>query len=292
MRRFLLNTHPFSFLLETDSRLVCSNLKRMYGDRVDAVDAKSDVINFNYFLRLKGHSNILARYLRPQAQFFCDQREPFLPMAYDKGYAMLEWGMNWVIASHEVRYTLIHSAVLAKDNQAVLFPAPPGSGKSTLTAFMSGNGWRLLSDEMGVIAPGTRTVTPFVRPVCLKNHSIDVVKRLCPDARFSDIAPNTHKGDVAHFSPPETSWKMAREPAEIVGIVFPEYIKDTFCDIYELNKIQSFKKFSENAFNYGVLGKQGFNTLTTLIEKVPSYHIQYNDVGEVQSFIESDILGL
>jgi predicted NACHT family NTPase len=37
----------------------------------------------------------------------------------------------------EVQHVIIHSAILGKGNKAILFPAPPGSGKSTLTAYLA-----------------------------------------------------------------------------------------------------------------------------------------------------------
>jgi len=189
-----------------------------------------------------------------------------------------------------MQYVIIHSAVLAKDNKAILFPAPPGSGKSTLTAYLAFNGWRLLSDEMALIIPRTRTVQPFVRPICLKNRSITLAKNWFPDAVFSTVARDTHKGDVIHLSPPAESWLNANTPAEVVAVVFPQYTADVELDIYALNQTQSFMQLAGNAFNYGVIGVEGFETLTALIEQVPGFEILYNDVAQVAAFLEQELL--
>jgi hypothetical protein len=125
--------------------------------------------------------------------FFYVQQEPFKPVSFQKAYTFLEWGMNWTVAGNEVQHVIIHSAVLAKGNKAILFPAPLGSGEITLTAYLAHNGWRLLFDEMRLIILITKTVMPFVRPICLKNQSIDIAK-------------DTHKGDVIHLSSSESSW--------------------------------------------------------------------------------------
>lgn len=275
---------PFCFEVKTDIPFVVSNLKQVYGSRlIDSAECP------DYFVSVQKAEGI-RKFYRPQARFFSDQQEPFQPLQQQQAYAMLEWGMNWCVASHEMQYVIIHAAVLAKGNKAILFPAPPGSGKSTLTAWLAFHGWRLLSDEMALIQPHSRQVTPFVRPICLKNNSIQLAKAWFPEGNFSTVASDTHKGDVIHLSPPESSWQQHTEPAEIVGIVFPNYKADTPLDIYQLTKTQGFMQFATNAFNYGVIGTQGFSTLCNVIEQVPSFEIFYNDLSAVSEFLLQELI--
>ncbi|TXL12561.1 hypothetical protein BMR05_15020 [Methylococcaceae bacterium HT4] len=83
--------------------------------------------------------------------------------------------MNWCISSQLNTYLIIHAAVIEKSGYAVIMPAPPGSGKSTLTASLIQEGWRLLSDELTIIDVQNACVVPFPRPVSLKNESIDII---------------------------------------------------------------------------------------------------------------------
>jgi len=283
---FVLNTHPFSFRVSTDIEQIVESVKLLYGD---AVELDSRISLPSYEIKIK-HTSLARKLFKPQSQFFCDQREPFLPMPIDKCLAMFEWGLNWVVSAHEFRHVILHSAVLAKGDKAVLFPAPPGSGKSTLTSWLSHNGWRLLSDEMALMTPNTTQVTPFVRPICLKNNAIALAKEWFPNGRFSHISPNTHKGDVIHLSPPQASWHERFNTAEVVAIVYPQYSTSTFCDIYELTKAEAFSTLTTNAFNYGVLGGTGFTTLTNLVEKCQTFEVKYNNLEELQSFLENDVL--
>lgn len=283
---FVLNTHPFTFRVETDIEQVASSVNLLYGD---VVEAGSAVTLPSYDVEIK-HAGLFRKLFKPQSVFFCDQREPFLPMPIDKCLAMFEWGLNWVVSAHEFRHVILHSAVLAKGKKAILFPAPPGSGKSTLTSWLSHNGWRLLSDEMALMTPNSTQVTPFVRPICLKNSAIALAKEWFPDGRFSLISPNTHKGDVVHLSPPLASWKERFTTAEVVAIVYPQYSASTHCNIYELTKAEAFATLTTNAFNYGVLGGAGFTTLTNLIEKSKTFEVKYNNLEELQNFLENDVL--
>jgi HprK-related kinase A len=282
---YFLDLQPFSFSVKTDLPQVTQNLSSIYGSRFK--NLTNEVADYELLVQ---KSNGLRNFIRPQARFFCDQKEPFKPLSFQKAYAFLEWGMNWTVAGNEAQHIIIHSAVLAKGNKAILFPAPPGSGKSTLTAYLAHNGWRLLSDEMALIVPNTKTVVPFVRPICLKNQSIDIAKNLFPDGKFSDIARDTHKGDVIHLSPPELSWDNQTQTAELVGVVFPNYRANQDLQIYQLDKTQAFMQLVDNAINYSYTRETAFNTLTKVIDNVQTFEIFHNDLAQVAEFLEQEII--
>lgn len=279
---------PFAFHITSHHQSVIDNLENLYGKRVIQPENYDGFIDYRVSVT---HSGGIRRLINDQARFQCDKMEPFKPLNRSQAFAMLEWGLNWVVAAHEVSHLIIHSAVLAKDGKAVVFPAPPGSGKSTLTAYLSRNGWRLLSDEMALITPLTSTVTPFVRPVCLKNDSISLVKSWYPDDVFSTIAKDTHKGDVVHMAPGDVAVARDTEQAEVVGIVFPKYNKDVFFDVYDMDQATAYTALAENAFNYTVLQKQGVKSVIKLVENASSFEVEYNSLEELDSFLTEEVLG-
>lgn len=287
MQTFQLNLPPFVFQIETNIPLVATNAKLIYGHSFN--DNIDETVFVDYYLSAT-HAGGIRRFYKPQARFLCDEREPFKPLKENQAYAMLEWGMNWTVAAHELQYAIVHSAVLAKDNKAILFPAPPGSGKSTLTAHLSQNGWRLLSDEMALIIPGTNQVIPFVRPICLKNASIDLAKRWFPNSVFSSVAADTHKGDVIHMAPPQNAFDKNQDPATIVGIVYPNFRSDISLDIYKLTMTESFMQLVDNSFNFTAIGKDSFDTITSIIENTKHFEIFYNDLNEVDAFLSEEII--
>ncbi len=279
-----LSLPPFQFSINTNIGFVKENLRAIYAPAI-TTDGVCD-----YEINVLSTGGV-RKVVKPQARFILGQKEPFKPLPLEQAYALLEWGMNFAVASNELQYVIIHSAVLAKGNQAILFPAPPGSGKSTLTSYLAFNGWRLLSDEMALLLPGTNRVIPFVRPICLKNRSIELAKEWFPHAAFSSIATGTHKGNVAHLAPPAESWALNTQEAEIKAIVFPNFRESEQLSIYQLDKTQAFMQLAQNAFNFGVIGKTGFDTLVQVMEHADCWEIFHNDLELVKIFLEEDVLG-
>lgn len=290
LKTFELALPPFHFQIQTDLPLVVDNLKAMYGHGLlEVINGHTHLAYIDYKLHIT-HTNGFRRFYKPQARFKCDQYEPFKPLNHSQAFAMLEWGMNWTIASYEMEHVVIHSGVLARGDEAVLFPAPPGSGKSTMTAHLAFNGWRLLSDEMALITPLTQSVVPFVRPICLKNQSIALAKQWFQDAAFSSIAKDTHKGDVVHLAAPVHHSSDLIRPAQIKAIVFPKFVANAQLEIVQLNQAQAMHQLADNAFNYSVLGDKGFNTLIGVVERSACFVITYSDVQDVQAFLEQEVL--
>src|SRR3546814_10587342 len=98
---------------------------------------------------------------------------------------MLEWGLNWCIGAHGHQFLIIHAAVIARNGLAAILPGAPGSGKSTLTACLVHNGWRLLSDEMALVSLQDGGLTALARPISLKNRSIDLIADLLRSAEHT-----------------------------------------------------------------------------------------------------------
>lgn len=274
------------FNIQSPFPAVVKNLARLYANhRICDDDALVD-----FYIQVRGTSG-MRKWLHPQVEFIADQHSPFAPLPKAQAYPLMEWGMNWCIASHCHNYLLLHAAVLAKGEQAIICPAPPGSGKSTLTTYLSHSGWRLLSDEMAVINLETGKVVPFVRPICLKNDAIDITRNWFPDAVISDVANDTNKGDVAHVRPPVESLQDMYLECGVRGIVFPRYNPKTPIDVLELDKCSAFMQLAENGFNHNVLGKQAFHRLTALVEGCTSYEMHYSDMQSMVDFMSDVVEG-
>lgn len=222
----------------------------------------------------------IRRWLQPQVLFRFDDELPFSPLPGDQGFPMLEWGMNWCVTSHCHQWLTLHAAVIERAGRAMILPAPPGSGKSTLCAGLVFRGWRLLSDELTPIDPASGLIAPIPRPISLKNASIDVIRRFAAEAVLGPVVSETLKGDVAHARPPADS--VLRQHVEVKPgwVVLPRYVPGAPTRLEPLPKARAVMHLIENSFNFNVHGRSGFDTLANVVDGCDCFEFSYSSLDE------------
>lgn len=254
---------------------MAENIALLYADHALAESAGFA----DFHVQLAPPAN-LRHWLRPQVLFSFDNRIPFKPLPLDQAFPMLEWGMNWCVSGHSHQYLILHAAVLEKQGRAVILPAPPGFGKSTLCAALANRGWRLLSDELTLISKADGTLVPLCRPVSLKNESIQVIRKFEPEAVFSREVRDTVKGTVAHMKPSASSVAQSHLTAMPAWVIFPKYQAGSPTHLALQPKSRAFMQMVENSFNYSLLGAQGFQMMTNLIDRCDCYDFTYSNLDE------------
>ena len=273
----LLHIKPFVARLQCDVESAAQDIAKVYAD-FEILDP-GEFSDFHVqVLREPG----LRRWFKPQARFFFDGQPSFTPLPAGQSFAMLEWGLNWCVAAHAHQYLVIHCAVIEKNGCAVVMPAPPGHGKSTLCAGLVCSGWRLLSDELGLFDWETGLIHGMARPVNLKNQSIDVIKSFAPSAVFTRPVPDTLKGTVALMRPPAESVSRRAEPARPAWIVLPKYEQGRTAQLEPHSRGRAFHLLAEQSFNYDILGVTGFEAISKLIDQTSCYQFTYSDLNEAR----------
>jgi len=271
-----LRTGPFSLRIRSRLPRVAEGLTELYG-QFEVRNAHQAFADFHVELNPPSR---LRRWFRPQVNFSFDGAQPFKPLPLDQAYPMLEWGLNWCVSMHAHHYLIIHAAVVEKNGLAAILPAPPGSGKSTLTAGLVLSGWRLLSDELTLIDRRTGLLHALPRPISLKNQSIDVIRQFSPEAFINRVSHDTAKGSVAHMRPPRDSVLRQHEPARPGWVIFPKWEAGAETRLTPRSRAETFMFLAQNAFNYSHLGADGFRVGTTLIDHVHCYDFRYSALSE------------
>jgi HprK-related kinase A len=269
-------TGPFITRLETRFAPVLSLLVRFYGET--EAFTTPQIVNFNIALhRPLGP----RRWWRAQMRFRIEDTEPFEPYPLSHSYPLFEWGLNWSIATRSNHYLMLHAGVVERAGRALILPAVPGSGKSTLSTALAFRGWRLLSDEFGLIERPSGRVMPLPRAIPLKNRSIDVIRAYLPEAELGPRFDKTRKGTVCHVRPPDDCIRRQQETAEPAWIVFPRYVEGHPTDLIPIPKSLAFVRLAHNSFNYRVLGATGFEQLRALIGRCDCYSLTYSEFDSV-----------
>lgn len=271
----MLQTGSFISRIRSDIPDIATGIGLLYADYPLA--ERPDFADFH--IRLARPAT-LRRWIKPQVEFLFDGSPAFKPLPLDQALPMLEWGLNWCVSGHVQHCLIIHAAVIEKDGHAVILPAPPGSGKSTLCAALINRGWRLLSDELALVRISDGKLIPLPRPVSLKNQSIGIIGRYAPDAVFSRRVCDTMKGTVALMKAPGDSVARALDSAQAAWIIFPKYQADSATDLTALPRSRAFMRIADNAFNYSLLGAQGFETMAGLTDQCQCFDFTYSDLDE------------
>jgi HprK-related kinase A len=217
-------------------------------------------------------------FIRPQCELLCDGVRELEPFPLDTPLPVLEWGTNYAIATRLFCYLLLHAGVVERGGRAIVMPALPGSGKSTLTAALSLRGFRLLSDEFGVVRLGDARLLRMLRPLALKNESIDVIQRFEPGAVIGPRFPKTHKGTVAHLAPQASHVDARHEVANPALVVFPRFDPSAGVELEPVSKTRAFARLAVNSFNYHALGPDAFDALGQLVDESSCWQLRYGDL--------------
>lgn len=266
---------PFQIRLRTRVRALIGALQALYADHAIAPDEGID----DYRVKLDWAS-WPRRWVRPVVRFSADGPAPFTDVPVGRGLATLEWGINWCIATRAHHLLMLHAAIVARDGQGLILPAHPGHGKSTLCAALAHSGWRLFSDEFGLVRPGDGQLVPLPRLISLKNESIEVIRAFAPAAYLGPPCDGTHKGTVAHVRPPADSVRRAAEPAAPRWLIFPRWRADAPLRITPVSKYDAFVRLATNAFNYQVLGATAYNLVSAIVRDCDCYALQYSRLPE------------
>lgn len=261
---------PFTVALRAPAGALASSMKACYPDYELA--SEDDFAHAGLQLETR---RVRTRPWQQRGYVWLDDGAMFSDYPTGDALPYVEWGINWCIATRCHANLMLHAAVVEKHGLALILPGLPGAGKSTLSSYLAHHGWRLLSDEFCILRPRTLDVIPFPRLVPLKNDAIDVIAGACPGARIGPRFAGTRKGTVAHVTPPDAHARDTRT-ARAALIVKPQFEAGVATDLEALPPARCFVELSNNAFNYQVLGRDGFDTVAALTRTARAWSLRYS----------------
>lgn len=278
----LLQLGPFVARIKTDVDALAHAIALIYTDfTVQPADAFAD-----FHVEIARETG-LRRWVRPLVRFYFDGKPSFIPLPQFQAFAMLEWGLNWCIAAHCHQYLIIHAAVVEKHGKAIVLPAPPGSGKSTLCAGMVTRGWRLLTDELALYDMDSGLIHGMSRPINLKNKSIGVIQEFAPETVMTAPILDTTKGTVALMRPPGTSVARMHETVRADCIVLPKYVAGAPPQLTPYSRARTFMLMADQSFNFNIHGERGFDALGDFIAGSDCFQYTYSQLVDAEATFDA-----
>jgi hypothetical protein len=168
----------------------------------------------------------------------------------------------------------------------ILLPAPPDSGKTTLTAALTAAGFSYFSDEAALIDPATRRLIPFPRALWLEPGSVRAIDRFLSRRAASPIARN----GTVHVSPRDLHRGRIARPAPVRHVVFPRYAPGAATALEPVSRARGLIDLGRNAFNLDAFGARGVDVLADVVRDADVHRIVVDDLGAAVGAI-SDLVG-
>jgi len=179
----------------------------------------------------------------------------------------------------ETTHAMLHAAVLVKDGCGLLLPAVAGSGKTTLTAWLLGHGYGLLSDELAAVGQGD-VIDGLTRPLNIKPGSRLLVDGF--DWLGGALARSRLSSGVTLVP-----WDRHRaEKLLAAAIVCPCYEANAAFSVERLSHGLCAKALMGSLLNARNLPKHGLAFANRFAGARPGYRIRYSNLADVTAWLE------
>ena len=177
------------------------------------------------------------------------------------------------IAASRGRLLLHAAAVAAPDGRVALLPGPSGSGKTTLTAALVGAGLAYVTDETLSVHPVTLAITPYRKPLTVKQGSFGALAHLAPldpsdaDARVWQV-PVDRLGGAA----------LPVAPLRVAAVVAPSYQPGGGTRLVTVSTADAVFWLGSNSSSLAAVQPRPLEALARLVQGVPTFRLPYDDL--------------
>lgn len=198
----------------------------------------------------------------------------------------LEWAINWQVVRQSQRYLQIHAGVVSRGGCALMLPASPQSGKTTLCAGLVARGWKFYSDEFALIEPDELTVQPYPKALCVKAGSFDIVRQLGWKLDARTRYKKGKKGRVAYVSVSDAPHRIA-EPGPVRWVVFPKYESSRSPRLTPITRGEAVFELRRLSFNFDRFGNDGLKIMTRLMGGAQAFRLASGPLSETCNLIDA-----
>jgi hypothetical protein len=171
----------------------------------------------------------------------------------------------------------LHAGAVAHNGKAALIAGPTGVGKSSLVAWLIGNGFDYLSDEIALLFAADKTILGLPRALVLKPGSAEKILALPAYQGARSVPAGEHVMVRPQFVEPREAG-----PHACALIVFPRYEAGSDLRIESISPAQAALRLVGTNLNARNLADGGFRALTGFARQVPAVTLRYGDFDQLQ----------
>jgi hypothetical protein len=206
-----------------------------------------------------------------------------------EGLAPVVKGLVWRIAIKEHAFFLdIHAGVVGDGRRCYLFPAAPGSGKSTLTAALVRRGFEYFSDEVALLQRDTLHVEPVPLAICVKHTGVDALSRDYPHLHALAVHSRGDGKLVRYLPPPESAIPPPGTARPVGAIVFPQYRPDGPTELEPMGKLAALESLMHECLVVDTrLDPANVGALLSWLDATPCYRLDVADLDTATAMMRA-----
>lgn len=189
------------------------------------------------------------------------------------------WEITRLAVEHSPRHLVIHASAVARDGRAIVFPAAPNSGKSTLATMLVEAGFDYLTDEATAIDLATGEILPYPKPITLDPGT----QRLLPHLDPHGLPGASTKWRIA---PTMLRRDAVADRAMLAHIVLPHHEAGADNTLVAANTIDAVVQLLSASFNLSALGHP-VDDVTALASRCSVHTLRHDGVEGPVAAIES-----
>lgn len=175
----------------------------------------------------------------------------------------------------------IHAALVSGAGGAWLLPADSGSGKTSVTTWLLAQGYHYHTDELVVIDPATRAMTPFTRPLNVKVTGRDAINDLIGLDRLANEIRSSGMVTMIPHRAVNPSFTTRIPP--LSAIVFPHFSVDSEPGMQRLGGAEAGLELMRSNVIARNLPGHGFNEVVRLVRNLPAFRLRYRHFDDLEA---------
>lgn len=177
-----------------------------------------------------------------------------------------------------------HAGCVSKRGRAVLLPADPESGKSTLTLGLVVAGFDYLTDEGAAVHPGSARIEPYPKPVSLDPGSWPLFPQLEP--RVDELGLEGEFEVVQWLVAPAAIRPDAVSgPCDARYIVFPKYVEGADTVLSPVGRAEALVELAKNTFNFNEHSREYLDQLAVVVRACDCYRLTVGTLDDAVACI-------
>jgi hypothetical protein len=203
--------------------------------------------------------------------------------------------VKWLVWEEAVNnhsfFLNIHAGVVGDGKSLTLLPAAAGSGKSSLTAALSGAGFDYFSDEIALLEEPDLAVRPSQIAVCIKSTGWDVMASYFPEVR---TLKSHHRSDgkIVRYMPPPpfTNGSRLDRTYPVARIIFPHYRPDHRTALVPIKRVEALRRLMDECASVPVpLTARRIARLVRWIKQIACYELPLSSLDEAVTLVRASL---